>query len=368
VDHKKNIELLRSGRLTRRQMSQILASVGVGVAAMPVMSRRANAEDVDLNLFEWNGYEYEQFHPEYNAKYGGQPNVTFFGDVESAFQKMRAGFQVDLVHPCSAEVRMFKDAGLIKPLDTSRIERWDDILPELLKVNGVQIDGEYWMCPWDWGYSVVAYNPDVIKVDTPTFDIFVDPAYKGQTALNSQIAVNILIAGVIGGWANPNDPTDAELAMAPDLFKRMVENSRFVWDDDTQLVQAWVAGEVGISYVYGSSVKQMHDEGIPAEVVEPVMTWLCGLCVTNDGPGSEDQAYDYINAMLDPVGGKALFDEYGYGHANIKTFDLIDPNVLHEKGLDDPTGLLARGVFFDEVPPEKMAKLLDMFNEAQAGF
>ncbi len=161
-------------------------------------------------------------------------------------------------------------------------------------------------------------------------------------------------------------PTEAELETAPGLFKAMLENARFVWTDSTQLEQAWVAGEVGISYVYGSASRRMKDEGMPIVVLDPVLPWMCGLCLSANGAGSEDQAYDYINAMLDPVGGVSLFDVYGYGHGNVKTFDLIDKDKLYEKGLNDPVGLLSRGVFFDEVPPEKNAKLLQYWQEAQA--
>jgi spermidine/putrescine-binding protein len=367
MKHNETIELLRSGKLTRRQMTKVLASVGVGMAASPLMSRRAAAEEVNLTLLEWNGYEYESFHPEYNAKYGGQPEVTFFAAEQDAFQKMRAGFQCDLVHPCTGQVNQFKDAGLIKPLETDRIPRWGDVIPYLLTVKGVQSDGETWFAPWDWGYSTVAYNPDVIEVENATFDIYVDPKYKGKTALDSGIGVNVAIAGVIGGWAEPLNPTEAEIETAPALFTAMLENARFVWTDSTQLEQAWINGDVGISYVYGSASRRMKDEGMPIVVLDPVLPWMCGLCVSTTGAGSEDQAYDYINAMLDPVGGVSLFDEYGYGHANGKTFELIDADKLYEKGLNDPEGLLSRGVFFDEIPPEKHATLIQMWEEAQAG-
>jgi len=367
MDHAETIELLKSGKLTRRQMTKLLASVGVGLAASSLMPRQAAAESVDLTLLEWNGYEYESFHPEYNAKYGGQPEVTFFAATEDAFQKMRAGFQCDLVHPCTGEVNMFKDAGLIKPLETDRIPRWGEIIPYLLTVKGVEIDGDYWFSPWDWGFSTVAYNPDVIDVENPSFEIFVDPKYKGKTALDSSIGVNIAIAGVIGGWAEPLNPTEAELETAPDIFKAMLENARFIWTDSTQLEQAWGAGDVGASYVYGSASRRMKDEGYKIVVMDPVLPWMCGLCVSSNGEGSEDQAYDYINAMLDPVGGVSLFDEYGYGHGNKNTFALIDPEKLYAADLNDPEGLLSRGVFFDEVPPEKNAKLLQYWQEAQAG-
>ncbi len=367
MTHKETIELLKSGRLSRRQMMTVMASAGVVMAANPLLSRPAAAASVDLTLLEWNGYEYESFHPEYNAKYGGQPEVTFFAATEDAFQKMRAGFQCDLVHPCTGEVNMFKEAGLIKPLETDRIPRWGEIIPYLLTVKGVKIDGEYWFSPWDWGYSTVAFNPDTMGVESATFDIFVDPKYKGMTALDSSIGVNIAIAGVIGGWAEPLNPTEAELETAPDIFKAMLENARFIWTDSTQLEQAWAAGEVGASYVYGSASRRMKEEGFKIVVMDPVLPWMCGLCVSANGAGSEDQAYDYINAMLDPVGGVSLFDVYGYGHGNRNTYKLIDEAKLYEKGLNDPEGLLSRGVFFDEVPPEKNAKLLQYWQEAQAG-
>ncbi len=367
MTHKETIELLKSGRLSRRQMMTVMASAGVVMAANPLLSRPAAAASVDLTLLEWNGYEYESFHPEYNAKYGGQPEVTFFAATEDAFQKMRAGFQCDLVHPCTGEVNMFKEAGLIKPLETDRIPRSGEIIPYLLTVKGVKIDGEYWFSPWDWGYSTVAFNPDTMGVESATFDIFVDPKYKGMTALDSSIGVNIAIAGVIGGWAEPLNPTEAELETAPDIFKAMLENARFIWTDSTQLEQAWAAGEVGASYVYGSASRRMKEEGFKIVVMDPVLPWMCGLCVSANGAGSEDQAYDYINAMLDPVGGVSLFDVYGYGHGNRNTYKLIDEAKLYEKGLNDPEGLLSRGVFFDEVPPEKNAKLLQYWQEAQAG-
>ncbi len=72
-----------------------------------------------------------------------------------------------------------------------------------------------------------------------------DPKYKGKTALDSSIGVNIAIAGVIGGWKEPLNPTEAELETAPEIFQAMLENARFNWTDSTQFEQAWAAGKVG---------------------------------------------------------------------------------------------------------------------------
>jgi spermidine/putrescine-binding protein len=181
------------------------------------------------------------------------------------------------------------------------------------------------------------------------------------------VGVNLWIAGIIGGWTDPLDPTEEEMEAAPGIFTKMLENARFVWTDSTQLEQAWAGGDVGISYVFGSGSRRMPKEGLPIVVVEPLLTWMCGLSITTTGTGSEDEAYDYINAMLDPRSGVELFNEYGYGHGNANTAARIDPERVVGTGVDDPAGTFARGVFSKAIPPAKRARMLQLWLEAQAG-
>ena len=310
-------------KLTRHRMFMVLASIGV--LASSLVSCQQAADTTNLSILEWSGYQQAEYHPEYNAKYGGQPVYTFFAEAQDALKRMRAGYQVDLVHLCTGQMEEARAAGLIKPLDIDRIPRWSEITPELLDLQDVRIDGEYWLAPWEWGYSTVGYNPEVVDVENATYDIFIDPRFKGRTALTTDILVNIFVAAIIGGWADPFDPTEAEIEATPEIFTKMLENARFVWTDSTQLEQAWAARDVSISYVFGSASRRMPKEGMPIVVVEPLITWMCGLSLTTNGTGSEDEAYDYINAMLDPASGVALFDVYGYGHGNANTVDLIDP-------------------------------------------
>ncbi len=357
-------------KFVQRQVTRFFISAGVVLAASLLIScQKAEDENnnVDLSILEWSGYQQAKYHPEYNAKYGGQPNVALFAEEKDAMQRMRNGYQVDLVHLCVNSLDEARAAGLIKPLDISRIPRWGDISPSLLEIEDVQADGEYWLAPWEWGFSTVAYNPEVIEIENATYDIFIDPRFKGKTALTSSLSVNHIIAGIIGDWADPLDPTEAEMEMAPEIFRKMLENARFIWSDGTQLEQAWVGGDVSISYVFGSASMRWKKEGIPVTVVEPLMTWMCGLSLSANGAGSEEQAYDYINAMLDPASGVALFEQYKYGHGNASTVALLDPEQIEGLGIDDPASFFARGVFTGATPPAKERRLYQLWFEAQAG-
>ena len=352
-------------KLTRYRMFKVLT--GIGVLAISLMScQNATDDSTNLSLLEWNGYQQPYYYPEYMAKYGEEPSFTFFAQADDALKRMRTGYQVDLVHLCVRELDEAKESGLIKPLDTDRIPRWGDVTPELLDLKDVRMDGKYWIAPWEWGYSTVAYNPEVIEVENATYDIFIDPRFKGKTALTADIGANLVIAGIIGRWADPLDPTEAEMDAAPEIFRKMFENARFIWTDSTQLEQAWAAGDVGISYVYGSASRRMPKEGMAIVVVDPLMTWMCGLSLSANGRASEDEAYDYINAMLDPASGVKLFEVYGYGHGNGNTVNLIEPERVAGSRIDDPVGTLAHGVFTSALPPAKKARLFQLWYEAQA--
>jgi len=37
----------------------------------------------------------------------------------------------------------------------------------------------------------VGYNPEIIEVDNPTYEIFIDPRFKRKTALPADVEVNI---------------------------------------------------------------------------------------------------------------------------------------------------------------------------------
>ena len=337
------------------------------IAGLLVSCQPETDDGANLQLLEWNGYQHPNYYPEYMAKYGREPEYTFFAETEDALQRLRRGYPVELVHLCPGQMAEARDGGLIKPLDINRIPRWDNISPELLELEDVRADGEYWMVPWEWGYSVFAYNPETIDVENATYDIFIDPRFKGKTSLNSQIGTNLTLAGVIAGWENLHDPTDAEMDAAPEVFGKILENTRFVWTDATQLEQAWAAGDVGMSYVFGSGSRRMKQDGLPIVIIDPVMPWTCGLSVTTTGTGSEDRAYDYINAMLDPRSGVELFDVYGYGHANARSVDLIDPDRVAGTGIDDPAATFARGIPVRTLDPKKRARLLQLWFEAQAG-
>ena len=131
-------------------MRHITFRTGLTLAAATVLAASvattAVAADAELTIFDWSGYEAPEFHPKYAEKHGDSPSFTFFGDEDEAFEKMRAGFKVDLAHPCSQSVVKWREAGLLEPLDTSKIEGWKDLNPGIMAMKNLATDGaHYWV-------------------------------------------------------------------------------------------------------------------------------------------------------------------------------------------------------------------------------
>ena len=89
--------------------------------------------------------QFAQAYPDVEVDY------TYFEQDADALAKLQSGFQVDLLHPCSSWWGLYVDAGLVQPIDTSRLKNWPDVVPEMAKLG--EFDGQQYFVPWDWTMS-----------------------------------------------------------------------------------------------------------------------------------------------------------------------------------------------------------------------
>ena len=70
-------DMLAVGKLSRRRVNQILASVGIATVSVPLTGNWAHA-DTNLNVFTWAVYDTPELHPAYVEKYGRSPEPLLF--------------------------------------------------------------------------------------------------------------------------------------------------------------------------------------------------------------------------------------------------------------------------------------------------
>jgi len=373
------IRAVREGRMSRRDFTKLLTAAGVGMATMPLIPTvgKAATEDHPL-VFTWAGYEEEGFNAAYREKHDGElPNFSFFGDEEEAFAKIRAGFKADVSMPCSYKIPQWTKAGVIQPIDTSRLSNWKDIIPNLKNIEGTVIDGNQMFVCQDWAQTSILYRTDLMKELAgdieESWGMMWDERLAGRISMLDSLIDGVMVAAIYGGAKNPFNMDDADIEMTRELLRQQLPLLRFYSNDTTSIEQALASGELVAAVAWTSSYGNLKSEGIPVTWAQPkegAMTWTCGLCLQADADEAKlDRSYDFIDAMLSPEAGEYEIMEWYYGHSNLKAFERVSKEDLEARGYpSDPNKFgefLSAGIFQEPILNEPV--LQEMFEEVKAG-
>jgi spermidine/putrescine-binding protein len=371
MDGKQVAERLLTGQLSRREFGKALGAMGLAVTAF---APRLAAAAPSLTVYEWAGYDVPELHPGYVAKYGASPEFPLFASEEEALQKILSGYAVDVCHPCSYNIKRWRDAGVIQAVDTSRLTNYADIWPKFQSVPQAQADGATWFVPFDCGNSSILYRTDLVDaedVKEESWSLLFNEKYKGRLALyNTDTTLVEIAARVLGIYDDYLHLNEEQLAQVKELLIKQREVLRFYWDDTTQLEQALASGELVAAYAWNGSVKMLKDQGLPVAYMVPkegILTWVCGLVRSSNPIGDEQAAYDFIDSMISPEAGAFLLGTQGYGHSNRKSYDLVEKGVLESLGFADPEATFAIASVSDEAEEPYRSQYIDLVNNVKAG-
>jgi spermidine/putrescine transport system substrate-binding protein len=340
---------------------------GGGGGAAPFPSSPPAAEDAGpLRLLEWAGYEIPEFHGPFSEAYPDVKLEYQFADAGSSFYQKVAtgGVEVDLAHPCSNWVQTWYDAGLIAPIDVSRLEHWSELDPKMRELG--KIGDQYYFVPWDWGYESLIVNTDMVKDVPQSWADLWDPQYKGLIAMEDFSEGAVAMTAWAFDLPYPN-LSDEDLQFIKDKLIELKQNIKLFWAGSTDLVQAMVNGDVAIGYGWNDQFAKVVDGGVNAVYVDPEEGrggWVCGFVVLKDTP-HYDLALKYIDSAISPEVGKNAIDMYFLGHSNTKSVELADPKTVEMLGLLD-TDVQARTNFAVPLTAEQRDRFNQIWSEVLA--
>ena len=377
MDYKKDdlIDMLATGKMSRRKFQSLLGSLGIATVMLPMWSGPARAAAKDHpDVLTWEGWDSAEHHQEYFDTHGEYPNFSIMGDEEEGFAKIRAGARYDVSHPCSYKVEIWRDAGILQPIDVSRLGHWGDIVPSLKEIPGMtSADGDVYFVASEWGHTSVLYRPDLVDPkyeEEETWGILWDERYAGRMSMADSLIDGVMVAAIYGGAKDPFNMTDAEVEVTGELLRKQLPLLRYYWTSPTDIENAMAAGELIATSSWNDSYTALKGEGINVKYMNPkegAMTWVCGFCLMSAAdPEKLEKSYDLIDAFLSPESGVVTIMDEGYGHANARAFDLVSNDDLAERGLSkNPDELLNSGIFQEPIGNEPVLQAL--FEEIKAG-
>src|SRR5438477_214297 len=295
-------------------------------------------EPGNLSIYEWQGYEaagtkaqkaYGMTVPgkSYVDKYGADSlTYTAFPNDDTAVNKVAAGTQFDLMHPCISYVRDWTNAGLIQPFDPSLFKNWHQLDPNVTKAGVV--DGKQYWIPWDSGYSSILYRKDKVDpADATGWELFWNPKYKGHISMWDGGSTPVEIAGLVLGYKNIYNMSDQQLSACQAKLIEQKSLNSFYWKleyDDMQ--PAFKSGDIWITYSWPNDFNDMLVAGLDAGWLNPSqgeLAWYCGFIMGKDSKNYY-HCHEYVDSFIGHDACVDLANTFVYASANltVKASDL----------------------------------------------
>ncbi|HEY4944259.1 MAG TPA: extracellular solute-binding protein [Rhizomicrobium sp.] len=303
-----------------------------------------------VSLFQWEDYMDPPFLADYVKTYNEKPSITIFADEDEAFAKMRAGYRPDVMGPCYYEFPRWQEAGLIQPIDTTKLKNWNKISPTLRNLPGISAGpNKVWFVPHYWGNTSITFRTDLAPeyVQSQSWNILFDPKYKGRVSVLDGVDDTVpFIAHMIGVDAYNMTPAQYELVKAK--LREVIKQSRVVSADDTTLTQGLASGEIVAAMSWRIVYATLHKEGKPVAYMNPpggIFTYVCGLVMHKD-PSDEAKALALIDSSLADGAATYTIEHIGDEPANEDALKMVDNATFANLGLTrDVETFLKSGIF-----------------------
>jgi spermidine/putrescine transport system substrate-binding protein len=352
-------------RLSRRSLLKLAAVTGgagmlagrTGVA--DAMRALGTAETGRLQVLDWAGYGNDggqAMFASYVKQYpNNKPQFTYMTNEADALAKIHAGLKPDVFRPYVGWVKYFATSGLVQPWDTSQIPNFKYLNPFMVKAG--QYNGKQYGIPEDWGFDAILYRTDKVKPKSRSWSLLYDERYKGKIAWFDDPVENLTIAGLLFGFKDPWNQTDAELKRSQQFLISKKHLVRTIWSSETDLWQLFGSGDVWIALAWPNDWVQMKKKKIPVVYMHPAVgkqrpiAWV-GMFMLLQGASRPNLAHAYVNAWSSANSGKWLEDNYGYGHSNT----LARPSssdLLRALQLTNPRAVTLPNAYLDRDVPRR---------------
>jgi spermidine/putrescine transport system substrate-binding protein len=301
-------------------------------------------------LFQWEDYMDPPFLAGYEKRFHEEPNTAIFADEDEAFAKMRAGYKPDVMGPCYYEFPRWKDAGLLQPIDTTKLRNWDKISPTLRALPGLAAGpNKVWFVPHYWGNTSVTFRTDLAPeyVKSQSWNILFDPKYRGRVSVLDGVDDTVPFIGRMIG-IDVYHMNAAQWAKLEDKLRVLVRQVRFVSSDDTELAQALASGEIVAAMTWRVTYATLHKEGKPVAYMSPpggMFTYVCGLVMHKD-PSDETKALALIDSSISDDAARYTIMNIGDEPSNESVLATVPNGIFDNLGLTrDAERFLKSGIF-----------------------
>ena len=337
------------GSPTRRSFLQISALMGASLTGLGGLAGRAAfaQSKVELAFAGWQGEDDPAAAEAFLKANNATINATYVNSGDELLTKLRSGGlgTIDVVSQNKDYIPLSIKAGLLQPLDLSKIPNASSLFPVLAKAPWAQAGGETYAIPLSWGDSPIVWDPKKWDAPPDKYSDLADAKYKGQlVCLDDAYSVLWLFSTSLG-HPDPSRITQAQLDDVLKLANAVKKNIVLVgsFGDMTDII---VRGDASMAFAaWELMVEMAAPKGVTLKSgltgKDKGFLWSDAYSIPKDAPNL-DAAYAFINQMISPASNAILAVNTGSGAANQDAVALIPEEKRGQYNYDlvkgDPIG------------------------------
>jgi spermidine/putrescine-binding protein len=292
-----------SSRVTRRRLLAGGAAAGL-VAATGAWSA-GDAADA-LRMLCWQGYDNRDATAGFRSASGLEVQADYIGANDEIFTFLRAGGlgSYDIVTPSNGVVAGLVAAGLIQPIDVTRLKNAAGLFPRFAQPDWSVSGGRVYAIPLMWRTAPMVYNADKLAEPPAKWTDLVDPAYKAKVVMTDDVISHFLTYNRALGASDPARVSIFDLNQTASFVLRIRrdQTSAFLGGQDN-LAHELAHGRSAVSTTGSAIVPSLPGaKGANLKLARPLPGdfSVCDcLCIAAEAP-HVDAAYAFIDQMISP--------------------------------------------------------------------
>lgn len=305
-------------------------------------NKNSSVKSNQLNIYSWADYLHPSTIPEFQRRFGIEVVYDTFASNESLLAKLQAGATAyDIIVPTSYLIKQLRKLDKLSVIDHDRLPNLKNIMP---RFQDPKFDPHLaHSIPYTWGTTGIAFNSKAVaSSDWPTdTSIFWDKKYAHRMTLLDDARETIGMALKRNGLSfNCVEEGKIKSAVA-DLIQQKPLTMCYTSD---QVIVQLASGDSWLSLVYSGDAYQARRENQDIKYIIPeggTSIWLDNFCIPKGAP-HVDNAYKWINFMLEPEVAAATASYTRYATPNQAAFKLLAPEMTSDKNLYPAADVMAK--------------------------
>ncbi len=308
-----------------------------------------------VNVYNWSDYIAEDTIANFEAETGITVNYDVYDSNEVLEAKLLAGNSgYDIVVPSGSFLERQIAAGLLQPIDKSKLSNYGNLDPTMLATAAANDPENAHSVPYmsftvGVGYNVAAVTERLgAEQPTDTWDIIFNPELVsklqdcGVALLDSPSEIMATALNYLG--LDPNSEAEEDLARAEELILSIRPYVRYF--HSSQYIDDLSAGQICLAVGYSGDVfiaKDAAAEGVEINYVIPregALTAFDLMAIPADAPHPEN-ALAFIDYILRPEVTAGITNYVFYASANAAATEFVSEEIRTNPGIYPPAEVVA---------------------------